>query len=176
MNTTDTCARPLARHSHAIRHRSGSSGFALVESSVGLALLGLMLSCMFATNAHILGLLKQGKQSTFATELLQERVEQLRAAVWTDVTTPANLVFLADEAQWRLTSANLPGVTETIRIEPLVNPSNTAIICVRSPSTTSATGSALTAEKSIKMTVTMQWQGGQRTRSRGICTVLTRRG
>src|SRR5215218_3365629 len=91
------CPAPdlAARGLRKIR-RSHAAGFALVESAVAIALLGLMLGFMFATNAHLLGLLKQGKQSTFATELIQERVEQLRTSVWNDVTTPSNLVFLAD--------------------------------------------------------------------------------
>jgi hypothetical protein len=154
-----------------------AAGFALVESAVAMALLSLMLGFMFATNAHLLGLLKQGKQSTFATELIQERVEQLRTSVWNDITTPANLVILADQSQARLTSANLPGVSETIRIEPMVNPTNTAIVCSR-PATgsSSVTGPVLTSEKSIKVTVTVQWQGSRRTRSRGISTIITNRG
>jgi len=167
----------LARSPHAMNYRAAASAFALIESTVAMALLSLMLGVMFATNAHLLGLLKQGKQSSFATELIQERMEQLRTSVWTDVTTPANLVFLVDQAQARLTSANLPGVSETVRIEPMVNPTNIAITCLR-PATGSstATGPVLTAEKSVKVTVTIQWQGGKRTRTRGVSTIITNRG
>jgi len=170
-------ARDLAPSGLRKKHRGDAAGFALVESAVAIALLGLMLGFMFATNAHLLGLLKQGKQSTFATELIQERVEQLRTSVWNDITTPSNLVFLADQSQSRLTSVNLPGVTETIRIEPMVNPTNVAITCLRPVTgTTTVTGPVLTTEKSIKVTVTMQWQGSKRTRSRGISTIITNRG
>ena len=165
-----------ARSLHALKGRA-AAGFAMIEATVGMALLSLTLGCMFASNAHLLSLLRQGKQSTFATELIQERIEQFRSAVWNEITVPSNVSALAGQTDAKLTTANLPGVAETIRIEPLVNPTNTAIVCLR-PATgaPTAVGPILTSEKSVKLTVTIQWTSGKRTRTRGVTTIVANRG
>jgi type II secretory pathway pseudopilin PulG len=157
---------------------TAAAGFALIESVIGVAILTLVLGCVFAMNAHILGLLKQGKESTFATELIQERIEQLRTGNWTQVTDPA---YLRNAVGGRTTTAtNLPEVTETITVEPRDNPSNLSISYTRNPDNTvspaSATGSDLTTQNSVKVTVDIQWKSRGRTRRRSMVTVLTRDG
>jgi len=177
MSSLTSTDRDPTRSPQSKLGRTSRSGFALVESTVAMALLGLMLGCMFAGNTHLLGLLRQGKQSTLATEMIQERVEQFRTSVWNDFTDPANLRFLADQTQARLTSTNLPGVSETIVIEPYPNPGNTRILCTRPVSgNATATGPVLTGEKSIKVTVTIEWKGAKRTRTRAVSTIMTNRG
>ena len=137
-----------------------------------MVLVSLMLSCVFAMNSQIAGLLKQGNESTYATQMIQERVEQLRTSLWDEVTDPAKLTNVAKPAT--ATSVNLPGVTETIKVEPLVNPGNVSIVCVRDPAgTVTTTGTAFPLEKTVKVTLSVQWASRSRVRERGMVTVLT---
>lgn len=152
-----------------------AAGFALIEAAVSMMLIGVLLGCAFTTDSQVLRILKRGKESSHATQMLQERVEQLRTSLWDEVTDPAKLANIAAPAT--ATSVNLPGVTETIFVEPLVNPSNLSASCVRTPSggvTTS--GTVLTNEKSVKVTMSVRWpsQGGIRTR--GMVTIITNGG
>ncbi len=152
-----------------------SEGFALVESVIGMALVSLTLSYVFAANSHLLGLLKQGKEGTFATQMIQERVDALRGALWDQVTDPSKITQLLTPAT--VAGASLPGATETIKIEPLANTTNVSGQCVRLPAgTVSSAGSVLTSRQSVKVTVSVQWNSRQRTRVRAATTVFTKGG
>ncbi|MHA3771187.1 type IV pilus modification PilV family protein [Verrucomicrobiota bacterium sgz303538] len=172
----------LSRNDRAGRMRTSmqrkpSAGFALIESLMGMVLVSLMLSCVFAMNSQVLSLLKQGKESTYATQMLQERVEQLRTSLWDEVTDPAKLTNILTPAT--ATSVNLSGVTETIKVEPLVNPGGVSIVCVRSPSgtvTASGTAAAFANEKTVKVSMSVQWASRSRVRERGMVTVLSNGG
>jgi hypothetical protein len=153
-----------------------SKGFALVESMIGMALVSLTLSCLFAANAHLLGLLRQGKEGTFATQMIQERMDSLRGALWDQVTDPAKLAqqLLAPAT---VAGASLPGATETIKVEPLANTTNISGQCVRIPGgTVSSTGSILSSRQSVKVTVSVQWNSRHRARTHAATTVLTNGG
>ncbi len=178
----------LVWHAMTISPRSGhafpgavvlrsDAAFALIESIIGMGLVSLILSCVFAMNAHLLGLLKQGKESTYATELIQERVDQLRTSLWDEVTDPARLANVI--APVTETATNLPGVTETITIEPVVNATNISARCVRTPGTSgtvTSSGTVLTAQQSVRATIFVQWTSRGRARSRGTVTILTKGG
>lgn len=152
-----------------------AAGFALVESVVCMMLISLLLSCAFTTDAQVLRILKRGKESSHATQMLQERVEQLRTSLWDEVTDPAKLANIAAPAT--ATSVNLPGVTEVITVEPLDNPSNLSASCVRTPSgSVTHSGTVLTNEKSVKVTLSIRWQSQGGTRARGMVTILTNGG
>ena len=151
------------------------SGFALVEAVVSMALIGVLLGCAFTTDAQVLRILKRGKESSHATQVIQERVEQLRTSLWEEVTDPAKLANIPVPAT--ATAVNLPEVTETITVEPLVNPLNLSATCVRTPAgAVTYSGAVLTNEKSVKVTMSIRWpsQGGIRTR--GMVTIMTNGG
>lgn len=151
------------------------AGIALVESVIAMALVSLMLSFMFATNAHLTGLLRQGKQSTYASQMIQERVETLRSALWDQVTDPAKLATLLQPAT--VTASSLPGVTETIKVEPLVNTANVSGQCVRVPGgNVASSGAVLTSQKSVKVTLSTRWVARDRVRERVSTTILTNGG
>lgn len=158
-----------------LRSRSSHAAFALIEAVIGLALVALMLSCVFAANAHFLGLLRQGKENSYATQMIQERVDSLRGALWDQLTDPAKLSqIIAPET---VTSANLVGVTESITVEPLESATPTSNRCVRLPNgNVSYTGAAFTTQQSVKVTVSAQWNGRQRGRTRSSTTVFTKGG
>lgn len=152
-----------------------TKAFALLESVIGMALVSVTLSCVFAANSHLLGLLRQGKESTFATQMIQERVDTLRGALWDQITDPAKLSQILTPTT--VSATNLRGATETITVEPLVNTTNVKGQCVRVPAgTVSSSGSVLTNRQSVKVTVSVAWNSRNHTRVRAATTVLTNGG
>lgn len=151
------------------------NGFALTEALIALALFSMLLGCVFTAEAQVMRLLREGKQSTYATELMQERFEQLRSGLWESVTDPVKLSSAVSPAT--ATATNLPGVSERITVEPLVNPDNLRVTCARSAAgeITSA-GLAISQVQSVKLTMSVQWRSYGRLRQRGMVTILTNGG
>jgi hypothetical protein len=150
-------------------------GFALVESMIGMALVCLTLGCMFAANTHVLGLLRQGKEAAFATQMIQERVSALRGALWDQITDPAKLAQLLTSST--VAGGSLPNATETIKVEPLLNATNVSSQCQRIPTgTVSSSGPILTSLQSVKVTVSVEWSSRHQTRMHSATTILTNGG
>jgi hypothetical protein len=150
-------------------------GFALVESVVGLALVTMMMGCVFGLNAQLLRLLKDGKESAHATQLLQERAEQLRGSLWDQVTQPERLKTLAQGAPSTL--VNLRGATEKIVVEPLDGAGTVKAQCDRSESgAVTASGVSLSSYQSVKITLQVKWNSRRGIRERGMVTFMTNGG
>jgi multidrug efflux pump subunit AcrA (membrane-fusion protein) len=146
-----------------------------MEAVMALALVSVMLASMFAMNLHLLAILKQGKENTYATQMAQERVEQFRTALWDEVTDATKLRTLMRPAT--ATAANLPDATETLQIEPLVNPTNVRVRCIRNPiGEPVASGDPLTAEDSVKVRISVRWDSRRGPQSRSFVTILTNGG
>jgi hypothetical protein len=171
---------PVAPSNDMCRLRPNkSAAFALAEVVVGMALIIVVLALLFTLNGQLLGLLRQGKHSTYATQLIAERVEQLRTAAWEAVTIPANLEgalkFGSINGSATATGSNLPGVTEIIEIEPYDNPAGDKIGCVRTPAGVQpATGTGFPNETLVKVKISLKWKSGKRDRERQFVTVMSR--
>jgi hypothetical protein len=156
------------------RLRSNASAFALAEVVVGMALIVLVLGMLFAMNGQLLSLLRQGKHSTYATELIAERYEQLRTATWEAVTVPTNLESVLKLGK-TATESNLPGVTEVFTMEPYDNPTGLKMQCIRTPSGVQApTGAGFPDATLVKVTIAVKWRSGKRQRERQFVSVMSR--
>jgi type II secretory pathway pseudopilin PulG len=153
-------------------HSNRQSGFAMVEAVIGAGLVALVIACLFATNAHLLGLLRQGKQSTFATQLIAERIEQFRTSAWQSLNNQTALKALVDNGGNPATSSTLSGVTETFTIQPYPNPTNIQIQCVKAPDGTSTASGTDFNSDTVTVLVDIQWQTGRRQRERQFATVM----
>src|SRR4051794_3631076 len=74
-------ARTLARQ----------NGFTLVEVCTALVVCVLFGVAAFAANQRLLFALKSQKETTAATMVLQQRMEQLRATAFSNIATPAQV-------------------------------------------------------------------------------------
>jgi hypothetical protein len=172
MKISKRCGRIVLPSAASTERRNA---FALVESMIGMALVALTLGCMFAANAHVLSLLRQGKEATFATQMIQERLSALRGALWDQVTDPAKLSQVLTPAT--VAGPSLPNATETIKVEPLVNGTNLSSQCTRIPAgTVSSSGPIFTNLQSVKVTVSVQWSTRKKTRVHAATTILTNGG
>jgi len=153
--------------------QGSNAGIALAEVVVGMALIVVVLAMIFAMNAQLLSLLNQGKQSTYATQLIAERVEQLRTSTWSALTKPTVLQSVLTAELPTATESNLPGVTEIFHIEPYNAPAGRKIECIRTGSSVQATGVVFDNEPLVKLTITVKWTGGKRQRERSFVTVMS---
>lgn len=178
-----TCSPAAVRDRHGISSRMrrvspanarDSRGFALVEAIVGMTLVIMMLGGVFAMNAHLLRILKDGKESAHATQLLQERVEQLRTTLWDQVTTPAKLKTVMEGTP--ATSVNLPGAIERITVEP-TDDATLKVQCDRSATgTVTESGVQISHFQTVKVTMTIKWNSRRGVRERGMITLMTNGG
>ncbi len=74
-----------------IDQTTNTGGFTLVEVLVALVVCVVFSAAAFATNSKLLSGLKNQKETTAATMLLQRRMEELRASAWRDVATASYL-------------------------------------------------------------------------------------
>jgi type II secretory pathway pseudopilin PulG len=63
------------------------SAFTIVEVMVAAGVLALALGSIFALNSQVINNLRRGTVSSFASQLIQERMEQFRRAAWTELTS-----------------------------------------------------------------------------------------
>jgi hypothetical protein len=154
--------------------KAPDAGVALAEVVVGMALILIVLGMVFAMNGQLLSLLNQGKQSTYATQLIAERVEQLRTCGWKRLTTPDLLKDeLAIVQRDTATAVNLPGVTEIFQVEPYFAPAGRFVRVVRTNTSTQQSGVEFDEETLVKLTITVQWKSGKRQRERNFVTVIS---
>lgn len=76
---------------------SGRGGATLVEVMIAAALSALCLGSLFAMNASAMSTLKMARESSWASQVLQQRVESLRIANWQLITQP-NCAWLKSNA------------------------------------------------------------------------------
>src|SRR5205823_907449 len=119
-----------------------------------------VLGAMFTLNSNCMGMLRMSRDTANASQVLQQRVEQLRIANWQRISDPAWLrdyVLNTDaDGSWDLNS-----LTETITFAPF-NSSSTAVNrFTRSGGVATAanTNVSLLGEESLKVTCTVTWNG-----------------
>jgi len=61
--------------------------FTLIEVMMAASVLAVALGSIFALNSQVIRELRRGTASSFASQLIQERMEQFRRAAWTELTS-----------------------------------------------------------------------------------------
>ena len=166
----------------------GSGGFTILETMVSSALLMLFLTSLFALNSTVMRMLRSATETADASQELQCRVEQIRLANWTQVTSADSMgKLLRKETDATL---DLPDVVETLLVRPYSfdQPEQApAFKLQRAPDKTISTapdGPAATGRDlskpdvgMIRCDVTVTWRSwGGRTRTRTLSTVVSRMG
>jgi Tfp pilus assembly protein PilV len=161
------------------RRITSASGFSLAEVSVATALVGLFVSALVLMGSNLLSVLRSTKENANASQLLQERVEQLRIGNWLQITD-ASLVaskFLAADAD-SAGGFTLPVETVTIEAYPpngtpaarIVRKNHNTVVVVANPN--------LKNERMVRVDVNLSWLGtpNQRPRSRATSTLIAKGG
>lgn len=160
----------------ATRSRRCTAAFTLIEVVVAMMLSVLALTAFYASSGQAVRIVKRGKETALASQLLQERIEALRSAPrWASVTTPDGVRTLITNAT--VTAANFPGATETVTVAAYPAGGTPFVVTRAISGSLSSSGSSLSAEKCVKLTLQVSWSGvGGTTRSRQIATLITKGG
>lgn len=161
-------------------HRSSDqSAFSFLEVMAAAGLVAIFLVGAFTANARGMYMLRCAKETGGASKVLQQRMEQLRACSWTEVTDAATLQAIYATAPDSWESCNKLSETLTIAPWPTVTGPST-ITVTRSSSGVAAIAAdndALVDGPAVLVTTRISWTGtGNRTRTRETCTVIANGG
>ncbi len=181
-----------ARSRRALRRgtRGSQAGFTILEAGVAGAIVTLFLAALFALNSDMMHLLRAAAEATNASQSLQQRVEQVRLANWTQLTDPTwvqgSLLNTRTDA-----SVNLPGLTETLTVTPYTSPSSAApaisppppFTVTRNPDNSVTVNpasyaytSVLARQEMLQIDLSVTWPSLYRTRTRSLTTLVSQWG
>jgi hypothetical protein len=161
-------------------HRSSpDAAFSFLEIMAAAGIVAIFLVGAFTANSRGLYMIRCAKETAGAGKILQQRMEQLRAADWPEVTDAATVQSYYATAPDAI--ANCNQLTETVTLVPW--PVVAGAIAMKI--TRSATGTvtlvsdntALVDGAGVLVTTRVSWTGaGNRTRVRETCTVIANGG
>ncbi len=155
------------------------AGFTLLEAVVAAAISALFLSSLFAMNLSSMETIRAAKESTAASQALQQRMESMRIANWHEVT---DAVWLRDN----LLNTDVPGseqlknLTETVTLVPYGSSSvgNTQLTRSNGQATIVNQNASLLTENAVKIIWTAAFTGAPNNHpsSRQIVAILAKGG
>lgn len=158
---------------------SSDAGFTLLETMVAGTIMALFLSALFSVNSVSMATLRAARESTCASQVLQQRIEAMRIANWHQVTD-------ADWLQANLLNSEAAGAdmlnsrTETLTLIPYgsTTTGNTQLNRSNGAATIINRNSSLLAENAVKVIWTINYVGSpnNRTFSRQIVAILAKGG
>ena len=163
------------------RHKCATSGFTLAEVICAAAILVLFVSAIFAVNQKVLASLKAQKETLAATQIFQERIEQLRynAASGIAGSNIADINWLKTNiynADTQSISTLGPSAAETIVLSVYPVPVGTAAQLTRTNGTanTDSTGDpSIPSATLVRADLQLTWTSSSgRSRLRRTSTVL----
>lgn len=158
---------------------SKQAAFSFLEVMAAAGLVAIFLVGAFTANARGLSMIRSAKETTGASKILQQRMEQLRAASWTEVTDADSVKSFYATAPDAAESCNSFSETVTIAPWPTVAAPSTIRITRSSSGTTTIVSDNvdLVDLPAVLVTTNVTWTGaGNRTRTRETCTVIANGG
>jgi hypothetical protein len=155
------------------------AAFSFLEVMAAAGLVAVFLVGAFTANSRGLSMIRSAKETAGASKILQQRMETLRAASWTEVTDAATLKDFYATAADAGESCNQNFEKVTIAPWPSgVGPSVIQITRSTSGTTTVVSDNPdLVEGAAVMVTVSVSWTGaGNRARTRETCTVIANGG
>ena len=157
-----------------------NDGVTLVETTIGMGLVGLFLTGLMLARTNMVGLLQRAKENAAASQVLQQRVEESRIANWVQITDAAwlsvNLMAKASESAANLTA---PVETVTVASYPAVTGETPAkIVRKDGAATVVSSNTALKDARMVRINVDLTWTGvpGKRARARSTSVIVAKGG
>jgi hypothetical protein len=156
------------------------SGTMLIETLCSATIIIGAMASVFAANSSLLYLIQNGKENLNANQCIQERVEMLRIANWSQIT---NATYLNTSfAKGTLSSRWLSKSRETITLTAYPDPSVTGKIIVERDGVQHRivrNDANFTNQESIRYELVINWEAtkaNKRSRSRTDSAVVTKGG
>ena len=161
------------------RPRTDQAAFALIECTIATAVSALFLGSLFLMNSSAMDTIQLARESTCASQVLQQRVESMRIANWHQVT----------DANWLLANllnvdapgaSQLKNMSETLMLVPYGSTTvgNTQLNRANGAANIVANNSALLGENAVKIIWTVNYTAvpNDRIISRQIVVILAKGG
>src|SRR3954464_9074812 len=98
--------------------RAAIAAFSLVENILACAIVALGLAGTYTLNSQSMGVLRMANEEACASQVLQQRIENLRIANWQRISSPTwlrdSLLNVSADG-----GDTLRGLTETVSITPV---------------------------------------------------------
>lgn len=141
-------------------------GSTLIEAAIAAAIAALFLGSLFTMNTSTMGTIKAARETAWASQILQQRVEAMRIANWHQIT----------DADWilaNLLNADAPGsnglknLSETLILVPYGSTSTATTELTRTSGSCSITSrnSSLLTENAVKIVWTVNFIGSPNDRA-----------
>jgi Tfp pilus assembly protein PilV len=166
-------------------HRSHESGFTLVEVLVAAGLIILVLTGIYTMQAQAMQILRGSRNASSASQMMQQRVEQLRGLSYAKAASSASVLALMNGAsggtQAEREMIGARNLTESVTIFPYYRPSVTppttsqSFTITRSGNTATGptTATTLSAQSQIKASLRVTWDDRSGSHRREFTTVLS---
>ncbi len=170
------------------RPAPATQGFTLVEVMVAMGLILFSLVGIYTMQAQSLRIVQSAHDSSGASQVLQQRLEQLRANPYDTIVTATGLTALmtgssgGTRAEQVMTAVK--NFQESVKVSRYARPGVTpapaggSFTVVRTGTSASSTGTltTLVAESEVKAQLTVQWTDRQGAHRREFSTILSRGG
>ncbi len=162
-----------------LSRRASARGFTFIDVMGAALIVALFLSGTFYGNSRALNMLRASKETIIASKILQQRMEQVRASNWTEVTDAISMQ--ATYATAADASVGLNGVIETLTISIFPSVSGTNIKISRSTAglaTVVTDNPNLVDGNAVRVDARVTWTGtpGGITRVREMSTIVANGG
>src|SRR3712207_4193620 len=147
-----------------LSQKTAEAGTSLLETSIAACTAALFLGSLFTMNMTAMKTMRTAREATSASQILQQRVEQMRIANWHQVTdadwlTSTSAKLLHSDAPG---SESLKGLKETLTLIPYGSSSTSTTKIIREKGTTQIVNrnTALQKEMAMKVVWTVEYSGG----------------
>jgi Tfp pilus assembly protein PilE len=155
-------------------HSRASPGFTLIENLFAVAIVAFFFGALYALNSQCLYLLNSGREATSAEQAMQDRMEQLRNAHWSQVTS-ASYIQSSILNSPSNSAAFLSKTTETITVNSYPTAANPPIQVQRlnGVATIVSNNAAIANGDMVRIDIALNWTAspGNRARSQVISTI-----
>lgn len=156
--------------------RKAAAGFSLIDNLVAVAIVTGTFTALYAMSAQCSYVLKSGRETTSAQQVLQDRIEQLRNLQWSQATDPNYLVNnVLNQAS--ANGATLPKLSETITVNTYPTALSPAIQVTRTAGTATVVSSNSLVANGVlaRIDVTENWTAAHcgRARAASLSTIIS---
>jgi type II secretory pathway pseudopilin PulG len=152
------------------------AAFTFIENVFAMAIIAIFFVAVFALNTQCLYLLNSGRGAAFATESMQDRLEQLRNCTWSQLTDAS---YIQSSVLNSSTNGmqNLGQVTETVTVNayptPLTPP--TSVVRSNGSASTVSSNASIANGDMVRVDVVLAWTRlGNRARTEAMTTVIAK--
>lgn len=167
----------------ATSHLSADAGFTIIELLVSAVLIALAVGSIMSMNTQSMHTLRDSRLAAAGSQVLQQRVEMLRALAWPEIastTALADLMATATESEREMAEANLTEkMTVTVPADstgPAVNGPDSFSIVRRQGVVTCGAPGDFTTQPTLLFEGAVSWTDSTGAHARTLRTVIGRNG